>query len=40
MLASSPGPQRESDYDPGIPPLPVYEGPAYTKLYLEHLAEF
>jgi nucleoside-diphosphate-sugar epimerase len=40
MLGSSAAPQRESDYDPSIPPLPVYEGPAYTKLYLEHLAQF
>jgi GDP-L-fucose synthase len=40
MLSSSPLPQRELDYDPDIPPLPVYEGPAYTKLYFEHLASF
>lgn len=40
MLASDDSPQREEDYDPRVPPHPLYEGAARTKLYLEHLAAF
>ncbi len=40
MLASSELPQCEEDYDPRTRPHPVYEGAAYTKLYLEHLGAY
>lgn len=40
MLASNELPQREEDYDPRTPPHPIYEGAAYTKLYLEHLGAY
>jgi GDP-L-fucose synthase len=40
MLASSDRPQREDDYDPRVPPHPIYEGAAHTKLYMEHLCAF
>jgi nucleoside-diphosphate-sugar epimerase len=40
MLASAAERQRENDYDPRVPPHPIYEGAAYTKLYFEHLCAF
>jgi nucleoside-diphosphate-sugar epimerase len=40
MLASSERTQTEEDYDPRVPPLPVYEGAAMTKLYIESMGAF
>lgn len=40
MLESSERPQTEDDYDPRVDPLPVYEGAAHTKLYIERMGAF
>ncbi len=37
MYASSPRPQRESDYDPARAPHPAYAGVATTKVYYEQM---